>query len=103
MPPVSLMPAAPVPAIPLSTVRNLSINGTNFCAKDFVSGKVNLTDNTYSVHHFRGSWLESKNKRENRFVEIIYAILGEKAFRKLMKWYLLRLVKTNRKKIYKKR
>ena len=73
-----------------------------FCAKDFVSGKVNLTPNTYSIHHFRGSWLESKNKAENKFVEVIYKLLGEKAFRKVMRWYLLRLVKINTKKIYKK-
>lgn len=29
-----------------------------FCPKDFFSGKINLTKNTYSIHHFDASWLD---------------------------------------------
>ncbi|MGV2998969.1 glycosyltransferase family 32 protein [Streptococcus suis] len=28
-----------------------------FCAKDIQTFKLNITDNTYTVHHFSGSWL----------------------------------------------
>ena len=72
-----------------------------FCAKDFVSGKINVTKDTCSIHHYRGSWLEDKNKKENRFVEKIYKFLGEKAFRKVMKSFLRKRVKKYTKIIYK--
>ena len=70
-----------------------------FCAKDYVTGKVNKTENTHTVHHFNGSWLSSKNKREDKLVEGVYKLLGEKKFRKVMKWYLVRRVKSFAKKI----
>lgn len=27
-----------------------------FCPKDFLTGKIHITDNTYSIHHFDGTW-----------------------------------------------
>ena len=30
-----------------------------FCPKDFFSGEISLTKNTYSIHHFDASWLDS--------------------------------------------
>lgn len=30
-----------------------------FCPKDFYSGEINLTINTYSIHHFDASWIDS--------------------------------------------
>ena len=33
-----------------------------FCAKNWINGVVKKTDNTYTVHHFSGSW-EPKHKR----------------------------------------
>ena len=74
-----------------------------FCAKDYVTGKVNVLEDTYSIHHFKGSWLENKNKRQDKLVEKIYKFLGEKNFRKVMKMYLLRNVKKYAKKIDKKK
>ena len=29
-----------------------------FCPKDIISGEVNITDNTYSIHHFDASWID---------------------------------------------
>lgn len=35
-----------------------------FCAKDTKTGIVNITENTYSIHHFSGSWLPSDYKEK---------------------------------------
>ncbi|MBP3308781.1 MAG: glycosyl transferase [Clostridia bacterium] len=32
------------------------------CAKDLVDGKVKTSDNTYTIHHFAGSWTSRKEK-----------------------------------------
>lgn len=31
-----------------------------FCAKDYETGKVYVTENTYTIHHFAGSWLSEE-------------------------------------------
>ena len=37
---------------------NVTILPTDFfCPQSFVTGKLNITKNTYSIHHFDGSWL----------------------------------------------
>lgn len=36
-----------------------------FCAKDKDTGKMYITDNTYSIHHYAGTWLEGKKKYTN--------------------------------------
>ncbi|WP_066874224.1 glycosyltransferase family 32 protein [Clostridium mediterraneense] len=33
-----------------------------FCAKDWRTGKINITENTYTIHHFMGSWVPKKEK-----------------------------------------
>jgi len=33
-----------------------------FYPKDFETGKTSITDNTYSIHHYDGSWLPEENK-----------------------------------------
>lgn len=35
-----------------------------FCPKDCISKEINITNNTYTVHHFDGSWLSEKEKQE---------------------------------------
>ena len=32
------------------------------CAKDFISGQIMQTSNTYTVHHFEGSWYNDEDK-----------------------------------------
>lgn len=34
-----------------------------FCPKDWETGKINLTDNTYTIHHFAGSWHTDEEKK----------------------------------------
>ncbi len=33
-----------------------------FCAKDYRTGKLEVTNNTYAIHHFAGSWLPMSSK-----------------------------------------
>ena len=35
-----------------------------FCPKSYVDGKINLTSNTYTVHHFAGSWVPKPTIKE---------------------------------------
>ena len=74
---------------------------TYFCTKDYVSGKILADENTYSIHHYRGSWLEKKNKIEDKFVAGVYKVFGEKIFRKMMRKFLNARVKKYTK-VYKK-
>lgn len=34
-----------------------------FCPKDWNTGKINITENTYAIHHFKGSWHSDEEKR----------------------------------------
>ena len=34
------------------------------CPKNFRTGKIRVTENTHSIHHFTASWLDDKNKAE---------------------------------------
>jgi len=36
-----------------------------FCPKSFQTGRLTLTENTYSIHHYDGSWLSEKDKKRN--------------------------------------
>ena len=50
-----------------------------FCPKDYKTKKINITSNTYTIHHFDGSWHSKSEKIKSRIVKII----GEKAAVKL--------------------
>lgn len=34
-----------------------------FCPKDWQTGKINLTENSFAIHHFKGSWHSKKEKK----------------------------------------
>ncbi len=38
-----------------------------FCAKSYHTGIVHTTENTYTIHHFAGSWLTDESKRRKEF------------------------------------
>ena len=35
-----------------------------FCPKDVTTGQINITENTYAIHHFSGSWLPKNIVKE---------------------------------------
>jgi mannosyltransferase OCH1-like enzyme len=48
----------------LQRLRNITVYPTEyFCPKDFETGIINITDNTYSIHHFDGSWISDSHKK----------------------------------------
>lgn len=49
-----------------------------FCPKDNTTGQIHLTENTYCIHHFSGSWLSKKSRFKNRFSKLIYKYFGPK-------------------------
>lgn len=50
-----------------------------FCPKDFETGKLNITSNTYSIHHFDFSWGSNNLKRFFFVRKIIKRLFGDKA------------------------
>ena len=38
-----------------------------FCPKSYVDGKIYLTENTYTIHHFAGSWLQGLSLKERLY------------------------------------
>ena len=46
-----------------------------FCPKDYITGQILLTENTYTIHHFSGSWHSPRQKKwqnmELRFAQRI--------------------------------
>lgn len=40
-----------------------------FCAKDYRTRKVMVTENTVAIHHFAGSWISYDERLENRILE----------------------------------
>lgn len=52
--------------------KNQTINGMNiytydyFHPYDYMSGKLEMTNDTYSIHHFNGGWLDVNAQEENK-------------------------------------
>ena len=42
-----------------------------FCPKDFDTGMITITDNSYAIHHFDGSWLSEEEKYADKLTRII--------------------------------
>lgn len=52
-----------------------------FCAKDHRTGKITITENTYTIHHFAGTWMD----RTTKFKKFIRRLVGERIFEKVIK------------------
>ena len=42
-----------------------------FCPKDYASKKINLTHNTYTIHHFNGSWVSKTKKIQTKILYLV--------------------------------
>jgi hypothetical protein len=51
-----------------------------FCPKDFVTGKLNVTKNTVSIHHYAGSWISKEQKNFINKKYKIYKLFGVNYF-----------------------
>lgn len=50
------------------------------CAKSYKDGSIHRTKNTYTIHHFSGSWLPKRTKIKNKIKALMKALIVEKAF-----------------------
>lgn len=50
-----------------------------FCPINMQTGKLEITKNTHSIHHFAGSWESSNNKFRGKVYRLINRCLGENA------------------------
>ena len=55
-----------------------------FCPMDYVTLKMTITDNTYSIHHFEGSWLSEDVKAYNGIKRTL-----EKKYGKIIGWTMV--------------
>lgn len=49
------------------------------CAKDLSDGKIKITENTYSIHHFAGSWEKKSNKFRGKIYRTTNRFFGKNA------------------------
>ncbi len=63
---------------------NIDVFSTEyFCPKSLTDGKTHITKNTYSIHHYYGSWVSPFKKFTSRIMQIIKRIIGEKNVEKI--------------------
>ncbi|AEF84277.1 glycosyltransferase family 32 [Treponema primitia ZAS-2] len=55
-----------------------------FTAKSFRTGIITITDNTYCIHHFAGSWLSEIDKKNIEIQYKIFKYLGDSYFSNLL-------------------
>lgn len=53
----------------------------HFCPKSYVDGKIHLTKNSYTIHHFSGSWKSSKD----RYIALLRKCIGNNGVNFLVK------------------
>lgn len=56
-----------------------------FCPKSWLTKEMNITPNTYCIHHFAGSWIPTKKKWNKN--EFLLKLVGPKNFDRLLAIY----------------
>jgi hypothetical protein len=54
-----------------------------FAPKNYITGKLNLTPNTISIHHYNGSWISNRNYIKKMVKRLILNTLGERTYNKI--------------------
>ncbi len=54
-----------------------------FCAKDYITKELKITDNTYTIHHYDGSWASESWKWRSKFIQRYYRLFGKAGARYL--------------------
>lgn len=60
-----------------------------FCPFNFYTGKLKITSNTVGIHHYAGSWLTERERKNNQRRKILMKILGPKLGMRVYSKYLL--------------
>lgn len=70
----------------LQTIEDFTIYPKEyFCPKEHSTKKKNITQNTYTIHWFAGSWVPKKEKIKIKIYQISKRILGENTTKKISK------------------
>lgn len=70
------------------------------CPIDYMTGRVKITSNTYSIHHYRGSWHSEKERRLVKYIQLIRRIFGIERGQKIVEYIFT--TKDRLKKVIKK-
>lgn len=54
-----------------------------FCPKEYASNKILLSENTYCIHHFNGSWLDKKTRLKKAIIQKCVTIIGLENYKKI--------------------
>ena len=49
-----------------------------FNPKDYITGNINITKNTRSIHHFAASWVDKSSKNRGKIYRLLNRAFGEK-------------------------
>ena len=74
----------------IQKVLDITIYPTEYlCPKSFETGQLNITNNTYSIHHFNMSWFSEKDKKRQRINMICNNLFGKRIGKIVSKliWY----------------
>jgi mannosyltransferase OCH1-like enzyme len=78
---------------------NISFHSADyFTAKNFRTGRITVTNNTYTIHHFAGSWLSERDVLSIKYQRKIRAVLGDNALSKCI-IYIIYAAKSTTTKI----
>lgn len=56
-----------------------------FCPKDFETGVLTITENTYTIHHFSATWISNCGKYKQKIKYFLYKVFGERVVKLLLK------------------
>lgn len=59
-----------------------------FCAKSLLTGNISKTENTYTIHHFDGSWLSFDQKIKKSIILMGGKLLGEELLSEVIGKYI---------------
>ena len=58
-----------------------------FCAKSFETGRYFITNNTFTIHHFNGSWLTKEQILKKNIIKLIRNFIPNRVFSMIVKIY----------------
>ena len=69
-----------------------------FAPINYTTKKIEITDQTYAIHHFDGSWQGGNVKIQDKFLCSVYKTFGAKTFAKFTKMYVNHVGKSLKKR-----
>ena len=58
-----------------------------FSGKSIVDGKIRITNDTYTIHHFDGTWQSERERTIKAIKYKIFGLMGEGSYPLIRKWY----------------